>query len=75
MNAAAFESWLLCPGRPALAMGILNVTPDSFSDGGKYLWSADAVEHARGMIAQVADILDLGGESIRLECFLVPPAS
>ena len=46
-------------------MGILNVTPDSFSDGGKYLWAADAVEHAREMIAQGADILDLGAESTR----------
>ena len=56
-------------------MGILNVTPDSFSDGGKYLWSADAVEHAQEMIVQRDDILDLGAESTRLECFLLPPAS
>ena len=65
MNAAAFESWLLCPDRPPLVMGILNVTPDSFSDGGKYLWAADAVEHACEMIAQGADMLDLGAESTR----------
>lgn len=65
MNAAAFESWLLSPARAPLVMGILNVTPDSFSDGGKYLSAAAAVEHAREMIAQGADMLDLGAESTR----------
>lgn len=65
MNAAAFESWLLSPARAPLVMGILNVTPDSFSDGGRYLSAAAAVEHAREMIAQGADMLDLGAESTR----------
>jgi len=46
-------------------MGIVNVTPDSFSDGGRYLGAADGVEHARRLIAQGADILDIGGESTR----------
>ena len=46
-------------------MGIVNVTPDSFSDGGKYLGAADGIEHARRLIAQGADILDIGGESTR----------
>ena len=46
-------------------MGILNVTPDSFSDGGKYINSGDAVKHALGMIADGADIIDIGGESTR----------
>ena len=48
-----------------LIMGILNVTPDSFSDGGKYNHLDYAVEHARQMITDGADILDIGGESTR----------
>ena len=48
-----------------LIMGILNVTPDSFSDGGKYNDTDRAVLHARQMIADGADILDIGGESTR----------
>jgi dihydropteroate synthase len=50
--------------RPRL-MGILNVTPDSFSDGGRFLGHADAVAHARAMAEAGADILDIGGESTR----------
>ena len=46
-------------------MGIVNVTPDSFSDGGKYFDPARAVAHALDLAAQGADILDLGGESTR----------
>ncbi|WLR55070.1 dihydropteroate synthase [Mesobacillus subterraneus] len=49
-----------------LIMGILNVTPDSFSDGGKYNHLEHAVLHAEQMIADGADILDIGGESTRL---------
>lgn len=48
-----------------LIMGILNVTPDSFSDGGKYNHLEDAVAHAKQMIEDGADILDIGGESTR----------
>ena len=51
-------------GRP-LVMGILNVTPDSFSDGGNFEDPARAVEHAARMIAEGADIIDVGGESTR----------
>jgi dihydropteroate synthase len=50
--------------RPRL-MGVLNVTPDSFSDGGRHLALADALVRARGMLAEGADILDVGGESTR----------
>jgi dihydropteroate synthase len=57
-------SGLLACGRP-LVMGILNVTPDSFSDGGKFLDPARAIAHAEQMAAQGADILDLGAESTR----------
>jgi dihydropteroate synthase len=52
-------------GRLPLLMGILNVTPDSFSDGGKYLDADAAVEHGLKLAAQGADVLDVGGESTR----------
>jgi dihydropteroate synthase len=48
-----------------LIMGILNVTPDSFSDGGQFLTVDDAVAHAEQMISEGADIIDVGGESTR----------
>jgi len=49
----------------AYVMGILNVTDDSFSDGGKYYSTENAVEHALGMIEDGADFIDIGGESTR----------
>ncbi|HEY8991932.1 MAG TPA: dihydropteroate synthase [Luteolibacter sp.] len=51
--------------RRGAIMGILNVTPDSFSDGGRHAALADALGHARRMIAEGAEILDIGGESTR----------
>lgn len=48
-----------------LIMGILNITPDSFSDGGKFLWEEQAVAHGMAMVKQGADIIDVGGESTR----------
>jgi len=51
--------------RPALIMGVVNVTPDSFSDGGRFLEPAAAVDHALELVTQGAEILDLGGESTR----------
>jgi len=57
-------SALLARGRP-LVMGILNVTPDSFSDGGEFFEPAKAVAHARDMARQGADIIDVGAESTR----------
>ncbi len=48
-----------------LIMGVVNVTPDSFSDGGRFFDVADAVRHARELIAAGADVLDVGGESTR----------
>ncbi len=51
--------------RPALVMGVVNVTPDSFSDGGKFFSPATAVAHALDLVAQGAEILDIGGESTR----------
>jgi dihydropteroate synthase len=52
-------------GERTLIMGILNVTPDSFSDGGRFLTVDQAVAHAEKMIAEGADIIDVGGESTR----------
>ena len=51
--------------RPALVMGIVNVTPDSFSDGGKFFDSEAAVAQALKLVADGAEILDIGGESTR----------
>src|SRR5690348_1901312 len=48
-----------------LVMGIVNVTPDSFSDGGSYFACDAAVEHANELLSEGADILDIGGESTR----------
>jgi dihydropteroate synthase len=55
----------LTPGSPPLVMGIVNVTPDSFSDGGRYLGHDAAVAHAMQLVEQGADLLDIGGESTR----------
>lgn len=58
-------------GPTPLVMGILNVTPDSFSDGGAHNLVDSAVAHARAMIAEGADIIDIGGESTRPGAALV----
>lgn len=52
-------------GEKTLIMGILNITPDSFSDGGKYINIDDAVDYAIKMVEEGADIIDIGGESTR----------
>jgi dihydropteroate synthase len=52
-------------GERTLVMGVLNVTPDSFSDGGQFYSTDSAVERALQMVAEGADILDIGGESTR----------
>ena len=54
---------LLDAGTGTLIMGILNVTPDSFSDGGQFFGKEQALRHARSMIADGADWIDIGGES------------
>ena len=51
--------------RPTLVMGIVNVTPDSFSDGGRFLNADGAVEHALRLVREGAEIVDIGGESTR----------
>ena len=53
-------------------MGILNVTPDSFSDGGRFMQPPSALDHARRMVAEGADILDIGAESTRPYVGAVP---
>jgi dihydropteroate synthase len=55
---------LLAKGRPVV-MGVLNVTPDSFSDGGRFLAPRAAIEHAQQLVAEGADIIDIGAESTR----------
>jgi dihydropteroate synthase len=62
---------LLLSGRPRL-MGILNVTPDSFSDGGRYLSTDEAVRRGMEMAREGADIIDVGGESTRPGAAPVP---
>ncbi len=61
-------------GRKTLIMGALNVTPDSFYDGGAYLDSEKAFAHAKQLLADGADILDVGGESTRPGAEPVSPA-
>jgi dihydropteroate synthase len=63
-NAPSWLAALLAEGRP-LVMGILNVTPDSFSDGGQFLDPEIAIAQGRRMIAEGADIIDVGAESTR----------
>ena len=55
-------------------MGICNVTPDSFSDGGRYLDRDAAKAHVDRLLAEGADIIDIGGESTRPGCEPAPPA-
>lgn len=56
-------------------MGILNVTPDSFSDGGQHADATRALKHARQMVEDGATLLDVGGESTRPGAITVPPAA
>ena len=63
-NSPDLLARLLALGRP-LVMAVLNVTPDSFSDGGRFFDPAAAIKQARRMVADGADILDIGAESTR----------
>ncbi len=70
MNSRQFTEWLQAPSRPKpLIMGILNVTPNSFYDGGRYQQLECAVERANQMIDAGADIIDVGGESSKPGAF------
>jgi dihydropteroate synthase len=61
-------------GKRTLIMGVVNVTPDSFSDGGLYLDANQAVEHALRLVDEGADIIDIGGESTRPGAAVAPEA-
>lgn len=67
MNQSAIKAgpYSLSFDKQTLVMGILNVTPDSFSDGGKYNQVERAVEHAKKLVRDGADLIDIGGESTR----------
>ena len=65
MNAPRFNQWIREENPATLIMGILNVTPDSFSDGGMYYNATQAIEFALQMEEEGADIIDVGGESTR----------
>ncbi|MCY4585067.1 MAG: dihydropteroate synthase [Bryobacterales bacterium] len=70
MSAPASVRTIQCGGRTlllhrTLIMGVVNVTPDSFSDGGLFLATECAVEHAKHLVEEGADIVDVGGESSR----------
>jgi dihydropteroate synthase len=67
------ERELVCAGR-CLVVGVLNVTPDSFSDGGAYIAAERAVQHGLDLVAQGAAWLDVGGESTRPGAEAVPAA-
>jgi dihydropteroate synthase len=64
---------VLDAGTRSLVMGVLNVTPDSFSDGGRYLGLEEAVARGLEMAAEGADLIDVGGESTRPGAAPVPP--
>lgn len=64
MRTFAPVSDLPQPGR-TLVMGVVNVTPDSFSDGGEWFQPADAIRHGMTLLAEGADLVDVGGESTR----------
>ena len=70
----AHGSYENLPTDRTLIMGILNVTPDSFFDGGLHADAATAVAHAKALVAQGADIIDVGGESTRPGATRVPLA-
>ena len=64
--------WVREKGKPPLLMGILNVTPDSFSDGGRFISTDEAVKRAFELLDEGADIIDIGGESSRPGSSSVP---
>ena len=64
MDASNFKNWLKAPSN-CLIMGIVNTTPDSFSDGGKYSTPNKAIDFAYNLLDKGADIIDIGGESSR----------
>jgi dihydropteroate synthase len=72
VSPSEFKTWLKDPHRRALVMGVLNVTPDSFSDGGRFSDVDAAIAHAHEMAAAGAAVIDIGGESTRPGSLPVP---
>ncbi len=65
MTPIELETWLASLTRRTLVMGIVNITPDSFSDGGEFLSADTATAHALQLVESGADLIDIGGESTR----------
>jgi len=74
VKAADFTTWLKDADRRCLVMGVLNVTPDSFSDGGLFFTDDSAIGAAEQMCGDGADLIDVGGESTRPGSARVDPA-
>jgi dihydropteroate synthase len=74
MTSDAFNQWLMTPVRPPLVMGIINLTPDSFSDGGRLAGLDAAAAYAQQLEQAGADWLDVGGESTRPGALPIAPA-
>src|SRR2546425_359644 len=72
MTRDEFSTWLKTPSRRPLVMGVLNLTPDSFSDGGRFPSPEAGLAHAQQLIDEGADLLDIGGESTRPGSHPVP---
>lgn len=72
MDSETFNAWLSTRGRHPLVMGILNLTPDSFSDGGRLNGPEEAAAYAQRLVQSGADWLDIGGESTRPGAIPVP---
>ncbi len=72
MTGEELDQWLIDPKRQPLVMGVLNVTPDSFSDGGQFASFDAAVAQAARMVEAGADLIDIGGESTRPGAASVP---
>jgi dihydropteroate synthase len=77
LNRSGFETWLNqpAPERRPLVMGVVNLTPDSFSDGGTLANLTDAIAYVRELIDAGADLLDIGGESTRPGSIPTPAAT
>lgn len=75
MNQDQFYNWLQHPEPPTLVMGVLNVTPDSFSDGGRFNSPPQALQRGLEMVQAGADLIDIGGESTRPGSDPVPAAA
>jgi len=74
MSIVRYPGGSLVFGKRTVVMGVLNVTPDSFSDGGAWIGPDRAVRHARDMVREGADLIDVGGESTRPRSRPVPAA-